>query len=91
MAKLPTVLALGQFQRAYERWQRMSPLGFVLLVGSAGYILLSASVIVTVWLNLRAHHLSYPWTAELDPAQNALQRLITFAFPVLCWFSVSGM
>jgi hypothetical protein len=82
-----------QSKRVLDRWQRMSRLGFVpfvLLVGGGMFMLLSLFNFVNEWLTLRAHHLSYPWSAEAY-WENLAFRTITLAsacgIAVIYWFA----
>jgi hypothetical protein len=93
MRNLPFELTPTQSQRVLDRWQRMSRLGFVpfvLLVGGGMFISISLFTLVNAWLALRAHHLSYPWSAEMY-WQNIGFRSITLAsacgISMIYWFS----
>jgi len=94
MAKLIGVCTPQQYQIINARWQRISHFGFVpfvLLVGSTGFLLISAFTIIGTWLALRAHHLKYSWSIELNSEALALRALLlvlTFAFPLMYWFGM---
>lgn len=93
MRNLPVELMPAQSQRVIDRWLRMSRLGFVpfvFLVGGGIFVSISLLTFVNGWLTLRAHHLSYPWSAEMY-WKNIAFRSITLAsacgISMIYWFS----
>ncbi len=94
MAELFGVCTPEQYRIIHARWQRISRFGFVpfvLLVGITGFLLMSAFTFLPTWLGLRAHHLKYPWSAELslDSLElRALLLVVMFMFPLMYWFGM---
>jgi hypothetical protein len=93
MKNPPVELTPEQTERVFERWQRMSRLGFVpfvTLVGGGLFMFISLFSFVNEWLTLRAHHLSYPWSAEACGESLAFRSIMlvsTCGIAVIYWFS----